>query len=102
LKDFAARSFLMKLAERGLISLPPVRTKHRSARRRMEAAEDAAPALPFCANLAELQPVSLKVIVAGTDEARRWAHSLEHHHYLGLRVVGENLGYLAIDRFGRD
>jgi hypothetical protein len=68
----------------------------------MEAAEDAAPALPFCANLAELQPVSLKVIVAGTDEARRWAHSLEHHHYLGLRVVGENLGYLAIDRFGRD
>jgi hypothetical protein len=41
-------------------------------------------------------------VAPGTDLARRWAAYLQHFHYLGLRVVGENLGYLAQDRHGRD
>jgi hypothetical protein len=102
LKDFAARSFFMKLAERGLISLPEIRTKHRSTRRRIEAGADEPSPPPVCASLVELEPVGLEVIVAGTPAARRWGFYLERHHYLGLRIVGENLGYLATDRFGRD
>jgi hypothetical protein len=34
--------------------------------------------------------------------ARRWAFYLTRYHYLGLRVVGENVGYLARDEGGRD
>jgi hypothetical protein len=44
-----------------------------------------------------VEPVS-----AGTEAARRWAFYLHRYHYLGLRVVGENLGYLARDPAGRD
>jgi hypothetical protein len=36
------------------------------------------------------------------DFAARWAFDLARYHYLGLHVVGENLGYLACDTQGRD
>ncbi len=39
---------------------------------------------------------------AGTEAHRRWAYYLTHHHYLGLRVVGQNVGYLARERSGRE
>ena len=38
----------------------------------------------------------------GSVEAARFAAYLEHYHYLGWRVVGENLKYLVQDRHGRD
>jgi len=100
LKDFAARSFLMKLEDRKLITLPAVRAQYRLGRiERVLPRQDGEPIL---AALADLQPVSLGVVKSGSAEARRWASHLRHDHYLGLRVIGENLGYLAQDRFGRD
>lgn len=54
------------------------------------------------ANFAEVGPASLEVVQAGSEAHRRWAYSLAHHHYLGLRMVGQNIGYLARDRFGRE
>jgi hypothetical protein len=44
-----------------------------------------------------VEPVS-----AGSPAARRWAFYLDQYHYLGLHVVGENLGYLAVDAHGHD
>ena len=44
----------------------------------------------------------LKKVEAGSQAAKRWAFYLERYHYLGFRVVGENLGYLATDGQGRD
>jgi len=52
--------------------------------------------------LAELKPIRLEVVSAGTAQAKRWAYLLHRYHYLGFRVVGENLGYLAYDRTGRE
>lgn len=39
---------------------------------------------------------------AGTEPARRRAFYLDRHHYLGRRVVGENLGYLVQDRHDQE
>ena len=39
---------------------------------------------------------------AGSATGARWAFYLDQYHYLKLRVVGENLGYLAVDAYGRD
>jgi hypothetical protein len=100
LKDFAARSFLMKLEDRKLITLPAVRAQYRLGR--VERALPRQEGEPIHAALADLQPVSLEVVKSGSAEAQRWASYLSHDHYLGLRVVGENLGYLARDHFGRD
>jgi hypothetical protein len=46
--------------------------------------------------------VKLEPIFAGSAAAVRWAFYLDEYHYLKLRVVGENLGYLAVDAHGRD
>lgn len=100
LKDFAARSFLMKLEERGHITLPAVKTQHRcTARKQVDAPEDQE---PLVSALAELLPVKLMLVEPGSPDAKLWASYLTHQHYLGLRLVGENLRYLARDRFGRD
>jgi len=57
---------------------------------------------PWEANLGQIRPVKLELITAGSSAARRWGFYLEQYHYLKLRVVGENLGYLAVDGLGRD
>lgn len=52
--------------------------------------------------LAQLQPVALEPVSAGSEEARRVAFYLDRFHYLGWRVVGENMAYLARDRCEHD
>ncbi len=41
-------------------------------------------------------------VEVGTAEQTRWAFYLERYHYLGWRVVGENLGYLIRAADGRE
>ncbi len=100
-KDFAARSLLLKLEAQGYISLPAIRVEHRSKR--------ATPDLPhwqeppaWAASFKQIGPVQLHLVEAGTELAQRFAFYLHRYHYLGLHVVGENLGYLAQDGLGRD
>jgi hypothetical protein len=101
-KDFAARSFLLKLQDRGLIELPPLREAYRKARPGI-ALPDPEPELARIeAEFTAIAPVSLEVPRAGSESFRRWAFYLSRHHYLGLRMVGENMAYLARDRFGRE
>lgn len=103
LKDFAARSFLLKLAARALIELPALQIN----RRRLAPAARPVPEVPcsrepLCAALGQLRPVRLEPAPAGSAQARRVAFYLDRFHYLGLRVVGENMAYLACDSAGRD
>jgi len=42
------------------------------------------------------------VPLAGTPEAKRFDAYLQCYHYLGLRVVGQNMKYLVRDKQGRD
>ena len=57
---------------------------------------------PWSAGLNEIRPVAVELVVAGSAGLSRWAFYLDEFHYLGLRVVGENLGYLAHDSHGRE
>jgi hypothetical protein len=91
---------LLKLEVRQLLTLPPVRAQYRLGRRERPVPRQASS--PVSAPLSALQPIEITVVQPGTAPAQRWASYLTHDHYLGLRVVGENLGYLARDRLGRD
>jgi hypothetical protein len=102
LKDFAARSLLLKLEAQGQITLPPLQIHQRRAPRPAPALPDWQEPAPWSARLDELAPVSLAPVQPATPAARRWAFYLHRYHYLGLRVVGANLGYLAQDVHGRD
>jgi hypothetical protein len=101
LNDFAARSLLLKLEAQGHLSLPPVQiNKRRTARAHPPWPPQRPP--DWRATLAQITPVEVQPVRPGSLAARRWAGYLQHYHYLGLRVVGENLGYLAVDAHGRD
>jgi hypothetical protein len=105
IKDFAARTFLLKLDQQGIVSLPPVRESMR--RHRLPSAPKAVEQIvvpsPVSEGLGRLTPISLVLAVPGSHEDRLFGHYLSCHHYLSFRcTVGENLKYLVRDRFGRD
>lgn len=104
LKDFAARSLLLKLQARGLLTLPPLREQYRT--RRWELMPPSGPPAAKFANLeqplAEVQPLRWSLALAGSSEEARVHEHLRQHHYLGLRVVGENLKYLIQSCAGED
>lgn len=102
LKDFAARSLLLKLESRGLVKLPVLRVNYRRARPEAPSLAQWEEPAPWTAWLAEIAPVQVEKIQVGSPAAKRWAYFLERYHYLGFRVVGENLGYLARDRQQRE
>jgi len=101
-KDMAARSFLLKMEARGWIVLPPLKEAYRKPRAGIALPESIPQEQRMEADFAEVGPVGLEVVRAGSQAHRRWAYYLSRHHYLGLRVVGQNIGYLARDRFGRE
>ena len=102
LKDFAARSLLLKLAATRQIELPPLQENKRRAPRRVAALPLWEEPIRETATLAQVQPLRVGIIQSGTAAGKRWAFYLQTYHYLGLRVVGENIGYLIGDRHGRD
>lgn len=102
LKDFAARSLLLKLQARGHIELPALQTQMRRAPRQIVAPPGWEEPGAVVGGLKRLGNVRLDPVEPGSDAARRWAFYLQRYHYLGFRVVGENLGYLATDAAGRD
>ena len=102
LKDFAARSFLLKLQGRDRIHLPEIRAQMRSRRKPVAMPADWQRPENWHEALKSVRPVSLEVVQAGSVSAQRWEFYLSQYQYLGLRVVGENLGYLARDRQGRE
>lgn len=102
LKDFAARSLLLKLEAEGHLRLPPLQVQKRRAPRPAPRLNHWQQPEAWEAGLAQIRPVKLEVISAGSAAAARWGFYLDQYHYLKLRVVGENLGYLAVDAHGRD
>ena len=102
MKDFAARSFLLKVEALGRIRLPELQVHQRREMRRVPQWPQWQEPAAWTATLQEISPVGVERVEAGSPAAKRWRYYLDRYHYLGLRVVGENLGYLAMDRQGRD
>lgn len=102
LKDFAARSLLLKLDAQGRVKLPALRLYNRRARRPPPRWASWREPPAWEAALAEIAPIRVEPVTPGSEASQRWGFYLDRYHYLGLRVVGENMSYLAVDRQGRD
>jgi len=105
LKDMASRSLLLKLEQRGWISLPPCRraSPNRMRHKRPPALPETFRPEPVPGPLAALRPLNLSEASAGPATARALLEGLLHrYHYLSHRSpVGENLQYLVRERAGR-
>jgi len=100
LKDMAARTLLVKLAQRGLIGLPERRQVPTNRMRcgPPSTLEWSEPGQPVTAALAQLKPLTLREVSA-EPAARAWVkEALARFHYLGFGgAVGENLQYVVRD-----
>lgn len=104
-KTFAARSLLIKLEQRGLITLPPLRTNliRQSWTASTEIPHALPDPIPINSSLNKLRPLTVAAPLSGSFEDRCFKAYLARHHYLGFnRTVGENLKYLVRDQHGRD
>lgn len=100
LKDMAARTLLVKLAQRGLLALPERRQvpTNRMRCRTAPAPELPEPGQPISGALDQLGPLGLQEVSA-EPAARAWVKAaLARFHYLGFGgAVGENLQYVVRD-----
>lgn len=100
-KDMAARSLLLKLAARGLITLPPPRRPAGVAYPRHPRALVPHDTAPLTEPLHRLLPLATEPVRTRADR-QLWATLVAQYHYLGFkRTVGQNLLYLVRDRIGR-
>ena len=105
LKDMAARTLLLKLEQRGWISLPARRRVafNRMVHKHLPATPLLVSELPIREPLSALLPLSLtEVSRPGAAQRGLFDALLHQHHYLSHRgTVGENLQYLVCDCHGR-
>lgn len=105
LKNFAARSFLLKLEQRGLIRLPPIREaqrRHTWSTPFEEVMDDVGLMDPIADGLDKHLPLSIVIPQTRSKQETLFRSCLARHHYLGFgRTVGENLQYLIYDQKGR-
>ena len=103
LKTFAARSFLLKLQDRGLLRLPAIQINKRRIKKAFPSLDELglpSPS-PIQCRLKDIQPLEINLVSSGSDQDTLFLAPLVSHHYLGLRsIVGENLRYLIHDSRG--
>jgi Domain of unknown function (DUF4338) len=101
LKDMAARSLLVKLDQRGLISLPARRQTPTNRMRVAVVTSRHWDRTPRSSSLEELGTLAVREVStepAGREELRA---ALAQFHYLGSGgTVGENLQYVVLDQRG--
>lgn len=104
LKDMAARSLMLKMEQRGMLTLPPCRQKSTRRLPITTVVPDNEPApADITEPLANLQPLRLEMVTSGSPDHAIFSRYLARHHYLCFRgPVGENIAYLARDRHGRE
>lgn len=105
LKDMAARTLLLKLAQRRRIELPPRRraSPNRMRHKQMPTLEHAVCEEPLHGPLSGLLPLTFtEVSTPPTAERALFEVLLHRHHYLSHRSpIGENLQYLVRECGGR-
>ena len=104
LKDMAARTLLVKLHERGLITLPA--RQRAPVTCRLDLSPDLFDTLapePIVASLSSLRPLQIQVVGPRQPDHSRFQRYLAQYHYLSYRgPVGQNLGYLIRSCAGVD
>lgn len=94
LKEYAARDFLLRLEEKGLVKLPPRLRPKNNLKRKCFAQVPFFKKNPFNGFVSNYPSFEIHQVEKGDDYL--WGYLLHHYHYLGCpRLVGEYLKYLA-------
>jgi hypothetical protein len=102
LRDMAVRLLLNRLEHRGYLRLPVRQNRGGRRQARRSKGPTATAAQPITELLAQLQPLSVRLVGPGQPERTRLVDYLLVHHYLGYPHPLGQLHYLVADRNGRD
>jgi len=103
IKDMAARTLLLKLEQRGWVTLPACRRPSPNRMRHKQIQKLAHPAAPINEALRELQPLQFLELSQAPEVGPVFDSLLHQFHYLSYTSpVGQNIKYLVRDRQGRD
>jgi hypothetical protein len=103
IKDMAARTLLLKLAQRGRVTLPARRRPSPNRMRHKQIQKLAHPDDPIQGALRELQPLQFLELSQAPEVGPVFDSLLHQYHYLSYTSpVGQNVKYLVRDRQGRD
>lgn len=102
LRDMAARLLLNRLEQRGCVQLPA--RQNRGGRRQVRPLAGLSPAATesIRESLAQMDPLSVRLVAPGQPERARLAEYVRAHHYLGYPHPLGQLHYLVRDGRGRD
>jgi hypothetical protein len=101
-KDMAARTLMLKLAERGWLRLPERRGPSPNRYRLAPPPLQSWPTTPITGRLSELGKLEIMEVSAQASGRSEVRAALAQFHYLGYRTpVGENLQYRVHDGAGR-
>ena len=96
IKDMACRSFLLKLEQRGQITLP---VRQRPGAFRKKITEVGHQNDPIICELKNIAPVTFKPV--NHSNLKLFDYLLARYHYLGFRAtVGQNMKYMVFDKNG--
>jgi hypothetical protein len=99
----AARTLLLKLAQRGWVTLPARRRPSPNRMRHKQIQKLAHPDDPIQGALRELQPLQFLELSQAPEVGPVFDSLLHQYHYLSYTSpVGQNVKYLVRDRQGRD
>ncbi len=97
-KDMAARTLLLKMAQRGWIELPARRRPSPNRHRLTPLPPRIWPTTPVAGRLSDLGPLTVTEVSGQADGRAQVRAALAQFHYLGYRTpVGENLQYVVRD-----
>lgn len=97
-KDMAARTLMLKMAQRGWIQLPVRRGLSPNRHRLALPPPRSWPATPISGRLPEIGPLRISEVSTQADRRAEVRAALVQFHYLGYRTpVGENLQYVVRD-----
>jgi hypothetical protein len=103
IKDMAARTLLLKLEQRGWVTLPACRRPSPNRMRHKQIQKLAHRTEPISGALRALQPLQFLELSQAPELGPVFDSLLQQYHYLSYTSpVGQNLRYLVRDRQGRD
>lgn len=101
-KDMAARSLMLKMAQRGWLQLPAPRRLSPNRHRLAPPPPRSWPSTPISGRLSEIGPLRITEVSAQSEGRAEARAALVQFHYLGWRApVGENLQYVVRDGTNR-
>ena len=101
LKEMMARCAMLAMHRDGIITLPPRRRAPPKRKPIVFTSATDPPSSPVPTTLDEVQPLTVRIVVSGTSEGKRWNEFIARYHYLGYKtLVGAQMRYAVDDRHG--